>query len=309
LKRIAHGTLIRSIALSPDARQVVTGASNNNLSTWALDGSASTSFGLGQGPFNAVAYTPDGHRVLAGPAGVPVLWDLRTGQIHYLHAGVADIVECIAVAPNGHTAVTGSAHGIVRVWNLDTLAEIGVVGTFEGNLIAVAYSPDGQRIHGANHGGDLKVWKLKTGELLMSRRHLIPRTGPDGKVVARRLVTVTKAAFSPDGTLLVVGCPDGAARLYDVMDEGRELRHVNAHKGTITGVAFSPDASRTDLALWETATGRQLSTMRLPQQQSIHGAMALLSTNRHLLFGGNGISLVLMPQDESPGPASRPAGN
>jgi WD40 repeat protein len=298
LKRFGQGTLIRALAVSPDGRTVVAGSSDNNLRTWTLDGNTSTTYGIGYPQMNALAYAPDAHRVLAGPNGVPVLWDQRTGQVQYVQAGMADNIQCLAIAPNGITAVTGSSSRTVRVWNLETAAEIGVIGTHgDGGVIAVAYSADGKRLHSASDTGEICVWDLKSGDTLTGRHYYRPWR---------------KAAFSTDGKLLLVGAPDGRVWVYDVHEQGQQRLHVQAHRAGITGVAFSPDASRfatasgTDLALWETATGEQISTMRLPHQQHINGAMTLLSTNRHVLFGGNGISLVLMPPDDSASPPSRP---
>src|ERR1700744_6552843 len=72
-------------------------------------------------------------------------------------------------------------------------------------------------------------------------------------------------AFSPDGTLLAV-CSAHHAEIIDARD-GRVLRLIRGHAGTVADVAFSPDGdvivtgsydgtART----WEDATGRPLAT-------------------------------------------------
>jgi WD40 repeat protein len=188
----------------------------------------------------------------------------------------------------------------VRVFNIDTLTEIGMIGYDDDGsaVIAVAYSADGQRIHAANDVGNLRAWDVKTGQNLMTRRHLLPWR---------------KGAFSPDGKLLLTGGPDGNVGLYDIENHGNQLRRFKAHQGIIHGLAFSPDGSRfatasgAEVTLWTTATATRVSTLRLPQQ-SVNGAIAILHTNQHILFGGNGLSLALMPPPEEPGaPTSRPA--
>ena len=299
LQRFGRGILISGLALSPDSRTVAAVATtDNSLHTFALDGSSSSSFGIGAyNNYSAVAYTPDAHRLLAGPHGAPVLWDLRNGQIHYLNSSFADSIRSVAIAPNGRSAVSGGANGSIRVWNLDTLSEIGLIAMLEtgGNVIAVAYAPDGKSIHVASDIGDIRAYQLKDGAGLMRRYHHLPWR---------------VAAFSLDARLLVSGSNDGHVAIYDLQDHGNErLRRFKAHQGgAVTAVAFSPDASRfatvsgTQISLWETATGKLLSTLSAPNQRYVSGALAILPTNHHILFGGDGISLLLMPS-----PTTQPA--
>jgi len=78
---------------------------------------------------------------------------------------------------------------------------------------------------------------------------------------------VTRAAFSPDGQLLVTASSDHTARLWDVTS-GQVLLVLGAHTDSVLHAAFSPDgqqvvtASRDDTArLWDVTGGKALAVL------------------------------------------------
>jgi WD40 repeat protein len=100
--------------------------------------------------------------------------------------------------------------------------------------MAVAYSPDGERI--ATAGGDpatkraeLKIWNATTGqELLALEGH------------GDSLLTV---AFSPNGQRLASGGRDGRLKVWNAIT-GQETLSVGEPGTWITGLAFQPDGSQ-----------------------------------------------------------------
>ena len=66
---------------------------------------------------------------------------------------------------------------------------------------AVAISPDGQRLLSACHDKLVRVWDVKTGELIASY---------DWKIGA-----VTSLAFAPDGLTAAAGCEKGQVVVWD----------------------------------------------------------------------------------------------
>jgi WD40 repeat protein len=114
-------------------------------------------------------------------------------------------------------------------------------------IISAAYSPDGSRVAAAGWDKIVKVWDIKTGELLRQF------SGHSGAVQA--------LAFSPNGHFLLSGGADLVARLWD-LESGQEIRQFAGHTGPVTAVAFSPDGAKivtgssdATARLWDAAKG------------------------------------------------------
>ena len=90
----------------------------------------------------------------------------------------------------------------VRIWDTDSGTLLNSWQAGEGDVWAVAYSPDGTQIATAGHTGELHLWDAETGERMAS--YLGHQT------------TVHTIAFSPDGQYLASGGRDGLVYIWPV---------------------------------------------------------------------------------------------
>lgn len=161
----------------------------------------------------------------------------------------------------------------------------------ESGLVAMEFSPDGQRLFTSTKNGVVGVWETTSGQQVaretillqgLSDADLYPDGvrfvfgGSGGAGVARlvddtlrvdvRLTdsSVTKVACSPDGEWLAVGLHDGRILVYDTQSLSLNSEFVE-HDERISLLVFSPDATRLFsgghdrvLRLWDIAKGRQL---------------------------------------------------
>jgi WD40 repeat protein len=138
------------------------------------------------------------------------------------------------------TLVAGSGFG--RLWADDThsaplppraLAQIGTDDLRAREPITeLAFSPDGRLIaaaEGPNSPSKVSIFDVRTGRQV---RRISPPDADD--------VSVLCLAFSPDGTKLAWGEPDGHVALWDLTSD-RLLNRARCHDWTINAVAFSPD--------------------------------------------------------------------
>src|SRR6185295_16091622 len=104
------------------------------------------------------------------------LWDLSQGQLLHSFAANDLIVYGVAFSPDGKQLLS-SGDEMVKLWELPSAR---VLKTFAGNggsLLGLALSQDGRRVAAGcsavqdQHGlrpGEVRVWKLETGELAFS---------------------------------------------------------------------------------------------------------------------------------------------
>jgi class 3 adenylate cyclase len=136
-------------------------------------------------------------------------------------------VDAVALLPDGKRALSGSEDKTLRLWDLDTGAELRRF-SHDDSVGAVALLPNGKRALSGSWDNTLRLWDLDTGAEL--RRF----EGHDRAVLA--------VALLPDGKRALSGSYDKTLRLWD-LDTGAELRRFEGHDG-VGAVALLPDGKR-----------------------------------------------------------------
>jgi WD40 repeat protein len=193
-------------------------------------------------PSASVAYAPDGKLLAAGGSD---------NKIRLIDPATGKLVRELA----GHTARTYQpARDAKSAFDL-LVSSVG-----EGNVTAVAFSPDGKVLASGGWDDMVRLWDVKTGEELR-------------KVVAHKAM-VAAVAFSSDGKFLASrGGLDGIVRIWDPAT-GAELRKFEALSkinpwrfNRATALAFAPDGKTLAVGdakvirLFDPATGKQTGTL------------------------------------------------
>jgi len=175
------------------------------------------------------------------------VWDIPEKQIrnkfrdHVSHVNVS--VLSVDFSPNGRHVVSGSR--TVHMWSMrDGSTRVLNFADRDNNLgfWSVRFSPSGQLVAAGDTDGDLRIWNVRTGQLV--RRW----TGHKG--------IVWSVAFAAEGKVLLSGGEDGVVKCWDASSlgivqsgdepvatkilkyEGKTVRLLLFNSFTITNVPF-----------------------------------------------------------------------
>jgi WD40 repeat protein len=237
--------IVRSVAISPDGKQIASGSADGTIRLWDIEGNAIGSEFLGhEDSVWSLKFSDDGQMIVSGSDdGTIRLWDLAgNGIAHPLITQDAFNFE-VFISPCGQQIISGSRDGKINVWdirgNLISQTPLGE----DGYITAVAISPDGQQIATGNRDGSIQLWDILGNSLSKASQ------GHTGYI--------TTIAFSYDGKQITTGSVDNTVLLWNI-DCNPIVKPFYGHEGYVWSVAFSPDgktiASGSDdktIRLWD----------------------------------------------------------
>ena len=232
---------IVALAFSPDGRWLVAGSRLGSEKEGYF-----SSLELWQGPdwkprglvynagraLNSLSFSPDS-KFMAAAFSSPVyeensveIWSsLAWTILASLQTGTALNAE---FAPRGPLLAVTPDRYAIRVWDWveeEWLYELRT--SFTGAVTQIAFSPDGQTLASGHYDGSLRLWDMRTGEILW---------------VVQVDEVIECLAFSPDGSLLASGgsYANSLVRLWDSAS-GTLIRDLMGHSSGVTHMTFSPD--------------------------------------------------------------------
>ncbi len=125
-----------------------------------------------------------------------------------------------------------------------------------GDIMDVAFNPEGKFVISASRDDTLKLWDAKTGKAIGQPWH--------GHKNGSILKGVSTTAFSPDGKLVVSGGVNHTLIVW-LVETGMPIHHLLGHENIIFDVEFSPNGKQIisgsadgNLRLWDVETGKQI---------------------------------------------------
>ena len=246
----------------------------NTVRSWDIDGNKEfTPMELSQlSVSNASTFSPDG-KTLAGvtdDTNTIGLWDLQTGTQRATLVGHTWFVETLVFSSDSRLLASGDRTGAIYVWDTASGHRKKTLKGHRISVKALVFSPDNNILASASHRG-VRLWDIGTSTL---RATLIEHEdsgqadtlalafSPDGKKLAtvgrgkillwdvdthrllselaRRGPGVVVLTFSPDSSILLIGCGEGTIEIWDTSTYTLKST-IKPHTGRIQGMRFSAD--------------------------------------------------------------------
>lgn len=265
-----HEEGIECLAIAPDGRWLATGSDDKTVRIWDLamplvPANPGPVRGPIAGPLDIPGLGPGG----GGPRDLPALGlpggpgtdDSKLANELVLRGHEAPIKQ-LAISPDGHWLVTGSADDTSRLWDLTaSSASPRVLRGHQSWVVSTAFVDDGRKILTRGLDNSVRLWESQ---------------GSGSRAVRVREGSISCAAASADGRWLALGTERSAILLWDLKaaDASEPPRILTGHESIVTCALMASDGHTL-------ITGSQDKTVRLWDLSSADPAAASRTLKGH----------------------------
>jgi len=247
---------IASVAMSPDARQLLVGRFDGKADLVNVNTGKITRTLDHGGGVHFCQFSRNGGFALTQANGKATVWNLKTGEKKAPVTGHTGSSQSVRMSPDAMRVLACYHDMTAKLWSVETGQVLLELAGHTGVVRAVAFSPDGRRaLTGGAFG--VRYWDLEKGaELRLLKGH--------GGVVH----TVD---FARNGRWALSGSENGRIKIWDLTGVAEPIRLHPPRAATVheeCPVALSGDGKLLltggwgmNAKLWNPATGRQLLTL------------------------------------------------
>jgi len=228
-----HNEIVRSAAISPDGKRVVSSGDDATIRIWDAETGTQLVKRQGQeGDAYCVTYSPDGRSIASGGRDGKVrIWDAATGEPVRVLSGHGGTIQVVVFTPDGKEIVVGGDDGSIRRWDAATGLELKTVREDGTSVRSLAFGTDGRWIISDNSG--VKIWDASTGAEI------------------KTLEGVGTASFSPDGKY-IAGLGRNTIKVWNA-STGEQVASLGGRSGEIREFTFTGDSRYVVFGGWPCA--------------------------------------------------------
>ena len=120
--------------------------------------------GVSRVPATAVAWSPDGRRLVSGDSnGLVEVWEVATGRRAWSRNLHTSAIRALAWSPDGRRVASGSRDGTVLLWDPSGGEELLMMDGPGSEVTQLVWSPNGRRLAGATADGLISIWDATVG--------------------------------------------------------------------------------------------------------------------------------------------------
>jgi WD40 repeat protein len=201
-------------------------------------------------PVNALAFTPDGTRVVVGGQHELLVWNLKGPKLEQRIRTRSERTHALVFLPEGLLAVAAGRpgqEGDVKLYNLnakpsktengvayldgvsDTAVMVKQLHEADDVVLCLALSADGKKLAAGGTDRISRVWNIPEGTLFQTAEN--------------NADWVMGLAFTPDGKLLLSAGRDRTAKAWDLAKKD-SVQTFPDHQVAVYGVVARPDGTQ-----------------------------------------------------------------
>ena len=239
---------ISELTFTPDSKSIVVASDQGGLAMCSVDGNWLQGKKAQGGKIVGLATSTDGAAILTGNTNDEIaFWDNSGVPLFYETNVNKRLVNAVTFHPDDpYLALVGYFARKAELKDMRT-GELKAFLPHDGQVLSVAFSPDGHFALTGSQDSTAILWSLETGNPL--------------QILRGHKAKVNDVVFSPDGQQLLTGSRDNTAKLWNL--NGELLKTFDGHSYDVFSVNFSPDGSKilttsgdNTAILWAIESGR-----------------------------------------------------
>ncbi len=163
-----HEGEVTGLVFLPNSSALASAGTDRTVRLWNVaNGTLAKTLPAVAGQINALAISPDGHRLAAGTSDKKVeLFEIDAAESnHQTLAGHNGEIFTLAFSADGRWLASAGADHSVRVWDPKSGKEVRTLAGASGEINGIDFSADSRFIVSANEDGSMNVWNTERGEM------------------------------------------------------------------------------------------------------------------------------------------------
>ncbi|KAH7903576.1 WD40-repeat-containing domain protein [Hygrophoropsis aurantiaca] len=249
-----HTGAVGSVAYFRDGARIISASVDKTVRIWDVESQQQVGESLIHDfRVNSMALSPDERKLVSGGLEGVALWDLKSRTVMWKKEESEANGFCVAYSPDGRL-IAARCLRVIKLLNAETGEQVRDPLQFGDRAWCLAFSPDGSRIAAGTSSGDMSVFNVATGEIVIriSREHI---------------AAVMSLVYTPDGQQFITASMNNPIQVRDAAT-GQIIGNPMRHEGWNRQIALSRDGQRLASAsddrsggtvrVWDLKTKRQI---------------------------------------------------